>query len=191
MCSTNVDAAQRTTWIRLAGEHGARAVMCVYLTVSVAECERRLLHRKNHPTLGDARLALQVHGRFVRDLVPPCAEEGFGKIFRVVTDGDAVSTIAELTAIAAVPLEPAASEPDVDPQPAPSPVATGTSGEQQADSAVMQLDVSVQGESGGRSPMSGVVDGSAAPGGADAGSSDAGNRPSASGALSKQDGDAQ
>lgn len=48
---TNIDIAQRSTWVALARRFGLAHVEAVFLAVPVAVCKQRVLDRLNHETL--------------------------------------------------------------------------------------------------------------------------------------------
>ena len=48
---TNIDIAQRSTWVSMAQRFGLAHVEALFLAVPVAVCKQRVLDRANHETL--------------------------------------------------------------------------------------------------------------------------------------------
>ena len=90
---TNIDIAQRQTWLELADQNRVDRrtnVHAVWFDQPMARNATRLMRRQDHPTLSAANveLAHRVLGMFCRSLVPPSLEEGFAFVHVVRTDDD-------------------------------------------------------------------------------------------------------
>ena len=79
---TNIDAEQRAHWLRLARQHRLpdSAAACVVLSAPRAECERRVLARRGHPTLPPDASSVGVVRRFAAQYQAPSPQEGFGRV---------------------------------------------------------------------------------------------------------------
>lgn len=88
---TNIDAKQRSHWLRVAKEcqdlYGVPVeVYCIFFDTPYDECKARLTLRKGHETLRTPLEAIKVLDIFSKQLVPPSENEGFHKIITVGPD---------------------------------------------------------------------------------------------------------
>jgi len=95
----NVDVKQRSVWVQLAMHDfgfGADALGCIWLDVSVDECEQRVMRRFGHSTLpAQASSKPVIHG-FAESWQSPSSEEGFVRVWRMSSSVDMEMLWAEL-----------------------------------------------------------------------------------------------
>ncbi len=82
---TNIDPEQRAHWVAIARRHRLpdAAAVCILLAPPRAECERRVLARRGHPTLPPDGSSVEVVRRFDAMYRAPALQEGFGRVLRV------------------------------------------------------------------------------------------------------------
>lgn len=83
---TNIDARQRETWVKLARHYKVQCIEAVLFDVSLDECIKRVLDRKDHPTINDQvpnERKENIVRRFASSLQLPEVKEGFHKITKV------------------------------------------------------------------------------------------------------------
>eukprot|EP00931_Biecheleriopsis_adriatica_P056724 TRINITY_DN33632_c0_g1_i1.p1 TRINITY_DN33632_c0_g1~~TRINITY_DN33632_c0_g1_i1.p1 ORF type:complete len:1533 (-),score=326.19 TRINITY_DN33632_c0_g1_i1:27-4625(-) len=95
----NANAAQRAVWVQLAMQEfhlGPAELGCVWLDVSDEECGQRVLARFGHATLPPREASLKVIRGFTKSWQPPASEEGFARVWRLVSDIDMEGFWAEI-----------------------------------------------------------------------------------------------
>jgi len=95
----NVDVKQRSVWVQLAMHEfglGANVLGCVWLDVSVDECQERVMRRFGHSTLPAEASSKPVINGFAESWQSPCITEGFVRLWKVSSDVDMETLWAEL-----------------------------------------------------------------------------------------------
>lgn len=100
----NFDRSQRSTWLRIASDHGCSAD-ALFLDTPLEECIRRVNSRQSHPTLPPGSNSENIIRCFARDFMPPNLSEGFRFIFRADTP-EALLAVLQLPTMARPHFEP-------------------------------------------------------------------------------------
>ncbi|BGP01018.1 hypothetical protein JCM10021v2_004710 [Rhodotorula toruloides] len=76
----NFDAGQRRTWVEIASEFPEVEVGCMVMGTSKDDCRERLLVRRDHPTIDNPDLAVQLLDKFSSLWQEPTLDEGFDRL---------------------------------------------------------------------------------------------------------------
>ncbi|GAA5999540.1 uncharacterized protein JCM10292_004213 [Rhodotorula paludigena] len=107
----NFDAGQRRHWLEIASEFPHVEVDGMVMGTSKEECRQRLLVRQNHPTIGDAKLAVELLDKFTGLWEEPRLDEGFDRLITLpplppASEITPALLISLLALLAAAPLNP-------------------------------------------------------------------------------------
>ncbi|KAJ3551932.1 hypothetical protein NM688_g4426 [Phlebia brevispora] len=80
---TNVDAGQRSTWIRMGREFPRTSTWVLHFDTPYEICVERLRTRVGHPTISSPEQGVAVLRRFSADFQPPSPYEGYNKLLQL------------------------------------------------------------------------------------------------------------
>ncbi|GJN90214.1 hypothetical protein Rhopal_003213-T1 [Rhodotorula paludigena] len=107
----NFDPGQRRHWLEIASEFPHVEVGGMVMGTSKEECRQRLLVRQNHPTIGDAKLAVDLLDKFTGLWEEPRLDEGFDRLITLpplprASEITPALLLSLLALLAAAPLNP-------------------------------------------------------------------------------------